>query len=294
MSSVSRPALRDGRPFPVLIYGTAKRKDKPAPNIQTALGLGYYAIDTSSSRRFHNDEEDGRAVTTYLAVNQSTCRIESIFVQSKHTAYSNHESHLPYCIGDDVTTQVLQSILSSARNLQVDKLDAMFLERPLSSIHLTLEAWRALESVAERGGVRYLGLSNIGLGDLRVVFSNATTKPTFVQNRFRSLNAYDRDVVAFCKEHDVVYQAYGVFDEDNSGMLSLRPVQRLAEATLVSLHQALLQFILAAASFYGLQICFLDGATTPDHMKNNLGAVSATVDIDLKELKLFLDHLGWQ
>ncbi|KAH6857103.1 NADP-dependent oxidoreductase domain-containing protein [Chaetomium sp. MPI-CAGE-AT-0009] len=135
------PTLRNGNPIPQIIYGTARRKEKAAPDVRTALQLGYRAIDTASSRRFHHETEDGRALREFLdAKGGEGGGLEGIFVQSKFAAPPGHDEPLPYSMTDDTTAFVLKSVLRSADDLGVDVLDAYFLHAPLPTAEGTVQA----------------------------------------------------------------------------------------------------------------------------------------------------------
>ncbi|KAK0641780.1 NADP-dependent oxidoreductase domain-containing protein, partial [Cercophora newfieldiana] len=268
--------------IPLLIYGTARRHGKTPPEVHMALQAGYRAIDTAGSRRFHLEPQDGEAIQSFLthgdgdntnhgpASVPASVQRDRIFVQSKFAAPPGDKAPLPYNIGDDIKTCVLKSILRSADDLGTDTIDAYFLHTPLGSTGATVEAWRALEQLVDHGAVRYLGISNVTLRRLSPLYKEARLKPTFVQNWFRKGTAYDHDVMAFCREYGIVYQIFGVFDEENAGLLQCTPVEKQSRATSVSPHQALIHLLLAAAAARGLKLCILDGTTSPVHMRQNL------------------------
>ncbi|KAK4244749.1 NADP-dependent oxidoreductase domain-containing protein [Corynascus novoguineensis] len=288
------PTLRNGDPIPRIFYGTARRKGKAVPDVRTALQLGYRAIDTASSRRFHHEAEDGRALREFLdATNKEGGRLEGIFVQSKFAAPPEHVEPLPYETRDDTTVRVLKSVLRSAEDLGTEVLDAYFLHAPLPTIEGTVQAWRVLEQLVSRGAVRYLGIANVALPRLGKLYDQAQVKPAFVQNWFRKTTTYDRDVVMFCKEHHITYQMFGVFDEANAGLLECEPVQKRARTISVTTHQALLQLLLETAAAMGLQLCILDGTTSADHMRENLSAVRQFGGLPESDVESFRQLIGW-
>ncbi|KAK0744940.1 NADP-dependent oxidoreductase domain-containing protein [Apiosordaria backusii] len=289
------PTLQNGDHIPRILYGTARRKQKAPPDVYTALQTGYRGIDTASSRRFHQEDEDGRAIRRFLdhGTNAGRASRKEIFVQSKFAAPPSHDEPLPYNIGDDIKTRVLKSFVRSADDLVIDTLDAYFLHTPLSTTGATVEAWRVLQQLVSRGAVRYLGIANVKLPQLNRLYDQVEVRPTFVQNWFRKTTVYDREVMAFCKTHNITYQIFGVFDEENADLLTCEPVQRRAQEASLTAHQALLQLLFGVAAAQGLRLCVLDGTTSPDHMQENLLAVDHLDHLDGQDLVHFCRLIGW-
>ncbi len=289
------PTLRNGDGSPLLFYGTARRQHKSPPDVVTALRLGYRAIDTAGSRRFHHEADDGRAVSEFLTSDGAPATRNDIFVQSKYAMPVDHDDgQRPYELADDTTARVFKSVLRSTSDLGTDVIDAYFVHTPPRSFDETLEVWGALERIVSAGGIRYLGIANVGISRLRQLHAEARVKPTFVQNWFRKAAEYDREVMAFCRDHGITYQVFGVFDEANNPLLECGPVLRRSVSKSLSRHQALLQMLLGGASMRRLQLCVLDGATSPDHMRDNLAAAEGPFDLSESDLEEFWRLIGWQ
>ncbi|KAK4060483.1 uncharacterized protein Triagg1_10753 [Trichoderma aggressivum f. europaeum] len=256
--------------------------------------MGYRVIDTASSKRFHREKEDGNAISRFLANNENIACREALFVVSKFATPSDHEKPLPYEVADDIPSRILRSVLCSANNLHIDVIDAYFLHTPLRTHTDTLTAWRALERLVKQGGVRYLGISNVSYVQLKQLYNAAEIKPTFVQNWFRKESQYDGKVMAFCRDNDIVYQIFGLFDKANEELLQSEPVQRRAQEKSLSLHQALLQMLVGGAAHHGLRLGFLDGSTNLQHMRDNLSAVRQKLDdLEIQDLEMFWQLIGW-
>ena len=102
-----------------------------------------------------------------------------------------------------------ESLAVSLRHLRTDYLDCLILHSPLSTARLTLEAWRAMESLVAGGGVRHLGISNCQrLEQLETIVDSARVKPIAVQNRFHAATGFDRAIRAYCSSHGVRYQSF--------------------------------------------------------------------------------------
>ncbi len=56
------PKLLNRDLLPSIIYSTVRRDCKKPPQVLSALQAGYCAVNTASSRRFHDEKEDGKAL----------------------------------------------------------------------------------------------------------------------------------------------------------------------------------------------------------------------------------------
>ncbi|HEX3593640.1 MAG TPA: aldo/keto reductase [Polyangiaceae bacterium] len=66
--------------------------------------------------------------------------------------------------------------------------------------------WQAMEVLHREGRARLLGVSNVSLEQLELLFASAEVAPAFVQNRCFASTGWDRAVRSFCEQHGVVYQ----------------------------------------------------------------------------------------
>lgn len=288
------PTLIDGSSLPQIIYGTARRSGRQPPSVLTALYNGYRAIDTASPARFHDEKLDGRDIDKFLRdANTATVSRSGILVQSKYGPPREHDEPRPYDIGDNYRIQVLKSVLQSASDLGVDVIDVYFLLTPLGSPEETLEAWRGLEEIVVRGGIRYLGIANVFSSQLQHLLASAKIRPRFVQNWFQARTGFDREVAALCAQNGIVYQIFGVFDVSNRHLLQCEPVRQIATHRGVTTHQALLHVLIQAASQSGLHLCIVDGTTNEHHMQSNLAAVSIEPMLSQGQLTKFRETIGW-
>eukprot|EP00746_Dinoflagellata_sp_MGD_P122145 gnl/MRDRNA2_/MRDRNA2_57109_c0_seq1.p2 gnl/MRDRNA2_/MRDRNA2_57109_c0~~gnl/MRDRNA2_/MRDRNA2_57109_c0_seq1.p2 ORF type:complete len:118 (-),score=17.39 gnl/MRDRNA2_/MRDRNA2_57109_c0_seq1:6-359(-) len=80
---------------------------------------------------------------------------------------------------------------------------------PMPTLSQTLEAWKAMEQIHNKGGAHRLGISNCyDLAVLQEICRHATVQPSIVQNRFYSDSGYDVELRAFCKSKDIQYQSF--------------------------------------------------------------------------------------
>jgi diketogulonate reductase-like aldo/keto reductase len=161
-TSKTPTTFRNGEPIPPILYGTVRRDGKALPDVDAALELGYRGLDTASSRRFHQEPEDGKALHEFLDANGGGASLEGIFIQSKFGAPPGHVEPLLYDLGDDTKVRVLKSVLRSADDLGVDVIDTYFLHAPFSTIEGTVQAWWVLEELVSQGAVATLASPMLG------------------------------------------------------------------------------------------------------------------------------------
>ncbi len=112
---------------------------------------------------------------------------------------------LPYDPSATIPEQVRTSFEKSLANLRTAYIDSYLLHSPLRTIQQTLEAWRVLIKLQDEGKIRMIGVSNTyDVGILRALGQERQVQ--VVQNRWYEGNAWDQDVVRYCKTHGAVYQ----------------------------------------------------------------------------------------
>jgi aldehyde reductase len=70
-----------------------------------------------------------------------------------------------------------------------------------------LDTWRAMESLVDHGKCRAIGLSDIGLEELRPVYESARVKPAVVQVESHPYLP-ETELLEFCKEKGIVFLAF--------------------------------------------------------------------------------------
>lgn len=148
----------------------------------------------------------------------------------------------------------------------MDYFDAFFLHAPYEDENDNLVAWRVLETFVPHQ-IRCLGVSNFSLSQLRTVYYNSVVKPVIVQNRFIKDTAYDIELRAFCADHDILYQAFGML-KANSEILESELLSSVAERLEV---EKPLAFYILILGLGGTRI--LDGTTKSQRMIHDLQTV---------------------
>jgi len=150
------------------------------------------------------------------------------------------------------------------RNLRVDRLDCLVLHSPLATGMQTLEAWRAMESLADSGRVGQLGMSNCyQLQQLQALHTAARVKPAVLQNRFCADTRYDADIREFCRRYGIIYQSFWTLTA-NPHILSHRTVLTLSEKYQRTAAQILFRYLTQ------IEVAPLTGTRSEAHMREDL------------------------
>lgn len=131
----------------------------------------------------------------------------------------------------------------------------------------TLLAWQTIEEFCPNR-VRYLGISNVNLNNLELLYDLMRIKPAFVQNRFYASTSFDTGLRKFCVEHGIIYQAFWTLTK-NPLLLNPEPVSVIAGALGTSKHTALYCLILGLEN-----MVVLNGTSSADRMKSDLDDLS--------------------
>lgn len=253
--------------MPRLVYGTAWKAERTAALVEAALRAGFRGIDTAAQPK-HYDESGVGAGLAEVGLPR-----EQLYVQTKFTPPDGQDrARLPYALEAPLAVQVEQSLMGSLVRLGCDYVDGLVLHSPLASRAATLDAWRAMEQGVARGMVRQLGISNCyALAEFDALYRAATIKPAVLQNRFYARTRHDRELRAYCRAHDVVYQSFWT--------LTANP-EALASATLRNL--ALRHRCAPAQILYRylthIDVVPLIGTSSVAHMREDLAIFDFVLD----------------
>jgi alcohol dehydrogenase (NADP+) len=197
--------------MPALGFGTLI--PDPATTISAtkdALATGYRHFDCAE--RYQNEREVGEALRVGLAA--GGIAREDVFVTTK-LWNSNHQPE-----------RVEPAFEASLERLGLDYLDLYLIHTPFAfqpgdeqdprdengdviydeSLTL-LDTWRAMENLVDRGKCRAIGLSDIGLDELRPLYEAARIKPAAVQVEAHPYLP-ETELLEFCKERGIVFLAF--------------------------------------------------------------------------------------
>jgi len=176
---------RTGVMVPEIGLGTWKYSGGPAPLLR-GIDLGANLIDTAEMYR--TEDAVGQAIAG---------RRDEVFLATKVLG-----SHLR----DD---QVMRAADESLRRLAVDYIDLYQIHWSNNSVPIA-ETMGAMEELVNAGKVRYIGVSNFSVAELREA-QEAMTKHPIVSNQvLYNLNArlIEQDTLQYCQENGITIMAY--------------------------------------------------------------------------------------
>ena len=265
---IAQPAIPD------FLYGTAWKEDRTAALTELAIRSGFRAIDTANQRNHYFEAGVGQGLAAAYARRPGHPRRS--FSSNKIHLSGGQDHRLPYDPAATLSLQVAQSMASSLEHLGTDHVDSFVLHGPASHSHWTtddFETWQAMIKERDAGRTRLLGVSNISLAQLQQMARAHAEPPAFVQNRCYASRGWDREVRAFCRERNIIYQGFSLLTANRQvlGHPTIAAVAAQKNAT-----QA--QIIFAFARQVGMLP--LTGTSSADHMRQDLESRSLQLPPD--------------
>jgi diketogulonate reductase-like aldo/keto reductase len=127
--------------------------------------------------------------------------------------------------------------------------------------------WKEMAALHRAGKARAIGVSNVSLGQLRMLLEAETLPPSFVQNRCFAVSYWDRDVRALCAERGMVYQGFSLLTA-NAQLLGGPEMVAMARRHGKTIAQLVFRF----AQQVGMLP--LTGTTDVGHMREDLASSS--------------------
>lgn len=254
-------------PPPDFLYGTAWKEDRTADLTRLAIEAGFRAIDTANQRRHYYEAGVGEALAS--AYRRGVVKREDLFLQTKFTYREGQDDRLPYDPSASLTEQVAQSMASSLEHLGTDYVDSFVLHGPATGYGWSdadTEVWQAMRRERDAGRARVLGVSNVAIRHLREM----EDAPAFVQNRCYARSGWDREIRAFCRERNIVYQGFSLLTA-NREIGSHPLVQTIAD----HLHATTAQVVFCFARQVGMLP--MTGTTDPIHMREDRASLQLTL-----------------
>ncbi|HJQ82120.1 MAG TPA: aldo/keto reductase [Lacipirellulaceae bacterium] len=262
----------DGVDVPRFLYGTAWKEEATERLTGLALQQGFRGIDTANQRRHYDEAAVGRAVSA--AITSGLLSRAELFLQTKFTFSRGQDHRLPYDPAAPIGEQVEQSLASSLAHFGTDTVDSFILHGPSVRTGLSDDdwaAWRAMEQTHDSGQARLVGVSNVSLGQLQLLWRGARVRPRFVQNRCYARLGWDRAVREFCAAHDVVYQGFSLLTA-NREVLAHPDMAQIAASHGRSVSQVVFRFALEVGMIP------LTGTSDPRHMREDLDAFNFSLE----------------
>ena len=268
---------------PAFLYGTAWKEERTAGLVRSAIQAGFRGIDTANQRRHYVEQAVGDALADEIAAGRLTRK--DLFLQTKFTYAGGQDHRLPYDPHADFPTQVRQSFASSLQHLRTDYIDSYVLHGPSVGRGLSeadFQVWKEMEALCREDRTRCIGVSNVSLGQLRLLVQAAEIPPRFVQNRCFAATCWDRDVREFCASRQITYQGFSLLTA-NPQVLGAPAMTGLARRHGKTAAQIVFRF----AQQVGMLP--LTGTTDSRHMKEDLESSSFSLAED--EVRL-IEEMG--
>jgi diketogulonate reductase-like aldo/keto reductase len=176
--------MKNGAEIPALGFGTWQLTgDTCKRAVETAIGLGYRHIDTAEI--YQNEQYIGEAIGG---------RPEPLFLASK--VFYHHLQR------DDV----FGACLGSLHRLGTALINLYLVHFPNSKVPMR-ETFEALEGLMQMGLLEGIGVSNFTIKHLKEA-TVATQIPILVNQLEFHPFLYQKELLDYCKQHDIVLTAY--------------------------------------------------------------------------------------
>lgn len=154
--------------------------------IRTAVELGAYFIDTAEM--YNTEQAVGEAIKPIR---------DKVLLASKVSG--NHLRH----------DAVLEAAEKSLAQLDTDSMDLYQIHWPSTTISIK-ETMRALETLVDRGVIRYIGVSNFNVSQLKEAMATMKKYP-IVSNQVKyhlRARRIERDLIPFCENNNITVIGY--------------------------------------------------------------------------------------
>jgi diketogulonate reductase-like aldo/keto reductase len=248
---------------------------------KTALEVGFRHLDCAE--RYRNEEAVGDAIKEALTT--AVLRREDLFVTTK-LWNTNHRPE-----------RVKRAFDASRERLQVDYIDCYLIHTPFAfragdeqdprddqgrviyDNEITLlDTWRGLERLVDDGHCKSIGLSDITLEKLREIVAAARIKPAVVQVESHPYLP-EWELLAFCREHGIVVQAFAALGHAMKPSVLNDPV---ITAIAARVHKTPAQVALAWAVQRGT--AFLTTSTKPQRIQESFD-ISTLPEDAMREIR---------
>ncbi|XP_078608533.1 aldo-keto reductase family 1 member B1-like isoform X2 [Branchiostoma floridae x Branchiostoma japonicum] len=205
--------LSSGKKMPLLGLGTWQSTSEQVINaVKTAIDAGYRHIDTAWV--YGNEKDVGQAIKEKIA--EGKIKREDVFVTTKLFVTFLQPEH------------VREAMMQSLGSLGLDYVDLYLIHNPQGFKYGTnpreifmptgniedifdevdyVETWKAMESLADEGLAKSIGVSNFNTQQLERLLQNCRIKPAVNQVELHPYLAQP-ELVDFCKRNDILVTAF--------------------------------------------------------------------------------------
>ena len=138
---------------------------------------------------------------------------------------------------------------------------------------LRKESWQAMEQLHREGKCKMIGISNYTLRHLQELLQYCTTKPSVLQVEFHPM-FYQRELLEFCRQHDIMLQAYSSLGEGAffDGSMEVEHLKDIAAKHKVPTGQVLLKWALEH------RVGVIPKTRSAERLKENLDLLHFSLD----------------
>ena len=193
---------------------------------RAALEAGFRGLDTAE--RYRTEKEVGEAMKEVF--NARKIKREEVFVATK-LWNTNHRPE-----------RVKPAFEASLKKLQLDYLDLYLIHTPFAfqpgdeqdprdangnviydkGVKL-IDTWRALEALVKEGKCKAIGLSDIGLEEVKEIYEAAAIKPAVVHVESHPYLP-EWELLEYCRKNGIVLQAFAALGHSSEPNLLADPV----------------------------------------------------------------------
>ena len=276
------PLTHGAGAMPALGFGTLiPDRQATVQATKAALEAGFRHLDCAE--RYRNEDAVGEAMQAVFRAGK--IRREEIFVTTK-LWNSNHRPE-----------RVLPAFEASLRRLQIDYVDCYLIHTPFAfqpgdeqdprdehgrviyDTGSTLaDTWRAMERLVEDGRCRSIGLSDIGLEQLKEIVAIARIKPAVVQVESHPYLP-EWELLEFCRQQGIVVLAFAALGHGMEPRVTEDPV---ITAVALRVGKSPAQVALAWAVQRGTAL--LTTSTSPHHIRENFD-ISTLPDDAMRQMR---------
>lgn len=217
--------------------------------LHSALDLGYTHFDTAESYASgHAEELLGRAIR------EKEVRREDLFITSKVAPENLHSS------------DIITSCEKSLRRLGMDYLDLYLIHWPSHTIKLE-ESFKALNQLVKAGKVRFLGVSNFNLKQLKqsIALSETPLLTNQVSYSIPDQGCVKDGVLEYCQQNDILLTAYSPVKRRN--IKSNAVLHKIASDRKMTPEQIALAWLVMQP-----KVITIPMSANPQHQAENLNA----------------------
>lgn len=187
--------LHNGVEIPKIGFGTYKSQDGPETisAVKNAILAGYRLIDGASV--YQNEKSVGQGIK------ESGIPREELFITSK--LWNDDKGY------EETKTAFYKTL----QDLDLEYLDLYLIHWPIAKKSRSFweqannDTWRAMEELYKEGKIKAIGVSNFFPHHLEALMKEATIMPMVNQIEFHP-GVYQKEVLDFCKEHNIVVEAW--------------------------------------------------------------------------------------